>query len=121
MAQQESGSVDSRLDRIERAIEKLASDVTGALVATEQRLTDALAAAEEGILERTQEMVRDAQTELLRGFVAYSERENIQLRKLRADVSNVDASTEERMAILERRLFEIEKRLFIIPPPPPPQ
>ena len=121
MPQPDSGADDSRLARIERAIEQLSS----ALTTTEQRITANFeqrpAAAEERILERTQKMVRDAQTELLRGFVAYSEKANIQMRKLNADVSNIDASTEQRMAILERRLFEIEKRLFIIPPSPPTQ
>jgi len=70
-------------------------------------------------LERTQEMVRDAQTELLRGFGAFADGQNTRIRKQQADLSNVDASTDLRLVVLERRMLEIEPRLPPIPPPPP--
>ncbi len=40
----------------------------------------------------------------------------IRLRKLKADLFNVDASTDQRLAALERRSLEIEQRLHIPPP-----
>jgi hypothetical protein len=41
----------------------------------------------------------------------------IRLRKLQADLSNVDASTDQRLMALEHRMLEIELRLHIPPPP----
>jgi hypothetical protein len=35
---------------------------------------------------------------------------------LQADVSNIDAATDQRLTLIERRMFEIEKR-WKIPPP----
>jgi hypothetical protein len=82
-----------------------------------QKLDQELAQTREAILERTQEMVRDAQTELLRGYASFAESQEIRMRKMTADISNIDASTNLRMVVLERRLLEIEKRLHIPPPP----
>jgi exonuclease VII large subunit len=70
------------------------------------------------ILEKTQEQVRDAQTELLRGFEAFAKSQNVQFRKLKADLSNLDAATDLRIRAMEDRLWQIEKRLG--PPTPPP-
>lgn len=70
------------------------------------------------ILEKTQEQVRDAQTELLCGFEVFLKSQNVQFRKLKADQSNLDAATDLRLKAMEDRLWQIEKRLG--PPPPPP-
>jgi hypothetical protein len=82
-----------------------------------QRIEDKIAQSQATILEATQEMVRDAQTELLRGYASFAESQEIRMRKMTADISNIDASTNLRMVVLERRLLEIEKRLHIPPPP----
>ena len=57
------------------------------------------------------EQMRDMQTELLRGFAAFSEGQTIRLRKVEADQSNLDTALSGRVAIVERRLTEIELRL----------
>ena len=46
----------------------------------------------EAMESRLTEKVRDMQTELLRGFAAFSEGQNIRLRKVEADQSNLDAA-----------------------------
>jgi len=61
--------------------------------------------------ERLTEKMRDMQTELLRGFAAFSEGQTIRLRKVEADQSNLDAALSARVNVLERRLLEIELRL----------
>ncbi len=66
-----------------------------------------LAAMEERLIEK----MRDMQTELLRGFAAFSESQTLRLRKVEADQSNLDASLSGRVNVLERRLLEIELRL----------
>jgi hypothetical protein len=61
--------------------------------------------------ERLTEKMRDMQTELLRGFAAFSESQTIRLKKVEADQSNLDAALSGRVNVLERRLLEIELRL----------
>jgi exonuclease VII large subunit len=80
--------------------------------------TSLIAKTKTEILEKTQEQVRDAQTELLRGFEAFIKGRDVQFRKLRADFSNLDAATDLRLKAVEDRLWQIEKRLG--PPPLPP-
>lgn len=65
---------------------------------------------------RVLEAVRDAKTEILVAFERYFAGEQIKFRRLRADLLNLDASTDKRLEIVERRLFEIEKKLLIKPP-----
>ncbi len=75
--------------------------------ATKQDLREALAAMEERLVEK----MRDMQTELLRGFAAFSEGQTIRLRKVEADQSNLDTALSARVNVLEKRLLEIEIRL----------
>ena len=56
------------------------------------------------IENRLVEKMRDMQTELLRGFAAFSEAQTIRLRKVEADQSNLDAALSGRVAVLEKRL-----------------
>jgi hypothetical protein len=83
-----------------------------------QTFTSLIAQTKTEILEKTQEQVRDAQTELLRGFEVFLKSQNVQFRKLKADQSNLDAATDLRIRAMEDRLWQIEKRLG--PPAPPP-
>jgi hypothetical protein len=61
--------------------------------------------------DRLVEKMRDMQTELLRGFAAFTEAQTIRLRKVEADQSNLDTALSGRVAVLEKRLLEIELRL----------
>jgi len=100
------------------------ADLRAELRAVEDRMTNtiantiakAIAQSQAEILEKTQEFVRDSQTELLRGFDAFSTAFHVRLRKLQADVSNIDPAADQRLTLIERRVFEIEKR-WQIPPP----
>jgi hypothetical protein len=65
----------------------------------------------EGMETRLTEKMRDMQTELLRGFEAFSAGQTIRLRKVEADQSNLDAALSGRVNILEARLAQIEQRL----------
>jgi hypothetical protein len=60
---------------------------------------------------RLTERMRDMQTELLRGFAAFSEGQTLRLRKVEADQSNLDTALSGRVSVVERRLLEIEMRL----------
>ncbi len=61
---------------------------------------------------RLVEKIRDAQTELLRGFEKFQTANNIRMRKLEANVSNLDTSATMRLENLEERVLEIEKKLI---------
>jgi hypothetical protein len=116
------GRLGGRIDDTNRsmaAMESRLRDETGrSLAAMEGRLDGriddtnrSLAAMEARLLDRMAETARDMQTELLRGIAAYAESTSIRMRKLEADQSNLDAALSGRMAVMEKRLFEIEQRL----------
>jgi hypothetical protein len=112
--------VEGRLQELESKIDGRFADMDRRFAELKEEIIRAIARSQTEILERTQEMVRDAQTELLRGFNAFADGQNTRIRKLQADLSNVDTSTDLRLVVLERRLLEIEPRLLPITPPPPP-
>jgi hypothetical protein len=82
----------------------------------EERLTQVLTRSQAEILEKTHGFIRDRQTELLRRFDAFSTAFHVRIRKLQADVSNIDAAADQRLTLIERRMLEIERR-WQIPPP----
>jgi hypothetical protein len=63
-----------------------------------------------------QEQMRDMQTGLLKAFLPWQESVHIQFEELKVNTRNSVQSVSERMYILERRLFEIEKKLLMNPP-----
>ena len=71
------------------------------------------------LLERVQEMIRDAQTEILRGFEGYAKASEARLRRLETSYVTLhadDAAMNERLANVESRLLEVEKKLTLRPP-----
>ena len=91
------------------------ADLKQYLEAMEGRLNEQLIGLENGLVEK----MRDMQTELLRGFAAFSEGQTIRLRKVEVDQSNLDAALSGRVNIVEGRLRQIELRQGIEPPQPP--
>lgn len=85
-----------------------------------QDLIEMEARLEQRLLDRVQEMVRDAQTEILRGFERFSRAQDIRLRKIEADYSNLNTSETIRIGMLEERVTSIEQKLIggISPHPP---
>ncbi|HEV3197714.1 MAG TPA: hypothetical protein VGZ73_07390 [Bryobacteraceae bacterium] len=98
---------------------------------TQKEMVEALAANKAEILERVGELVHnsqteilekvaelalDAQTEMLRGFLGYQENTDLRIRTMEAKVSNVDTGLSQRVNNVERRLWEIEKKLLLNPP-----
>ena len=74
---------------------------------TDEQLNARLDAIEQRIIKA----MRDMQTELLRGFDAFSTGQTLRIRKVEADQSNLDASLSGRVEIVEKRLLQIEQRL----------
>lgn len=74
----------------------------------EAKLTEKLGALKDELLEA----IRDAQSEVLRGFHAFQTGWDLRLRKLEADHSNLDTATVGRLNNLEQRVFDIERKLM---------
>ena len=91
------------------------ADTKQYLEALEGRLNTKIEGLEHGLVEK----MRDMQTELLRGFAAFSEGQTFRLRKVEADQSNLDAALSGRVNVVEARLRQIELRQGIEPPQPP--
>jgi hypothetical protein len=83
---------------------------------TRAELHEALGATKREIIDAVRELVRDAQTEILKAFFPHQEATNIRIRAVETNLSNVDTGLSERMAVMERRLLEIEKKLLLNPP-----
>jgi hypothetical protein len=83
------------------------------LAASEARLREELGASEVRLKEYIDERTHDAETRLLRAFADYQEAETTRFRHMKADLGNLNVSTDERLAALERRVSEIDKRLIL--------
>lgn len=89
-----------------------AQTVKTVLEGTQELVLKAQAETVKLVLERTQEFVRDAQTEILRGFAAFVMGNEVRMRKMQADISNVNAASTERVDNLEQRVLAIEIRIL---------
>src|SRR5579863_6340871 len=90
-------------------------------VGLESRFEGRLVELERGLENGLVEKMRDMQTELLRGFAAFSEGQTIRLRKVEVDQSNLDAALSGRLNVVEGGLRQIELRQGIEPSPQPPE
>jgi hypothetical protein len=79
----------------------------------DEELKAYLTGMEQRMADRTQEMVRDAQTEILRGFQRYLDAPNIRLRSLEAETSNLKTAQELRLANHEERIIALESALML--------
>jgi tetrahydromethanopterin S-methyltransferase subunit G len=66
--------------------------------------------------ERLSGQMRAMQAEILKAFLPWQEQVRIQFRELEANTGNSVVASKQRIDIVERRLGEIEKRLFMNPP-----
>ena len=74
---------------------------------TRAELQQELAALESRIIGR----MRDMETALLTAFHSYATGVSVRFRKIEADVTNIDAAATGRLAALEDRVLEVERRL----------
>ena len=78
----------------------------------DEEMKQYLGAMERRIVDPTQEVVRDAQTEILRGFDRYQSGVQIRMRSLEAETSNLKTAQELRLANHEERISALELRLL---------
>jgi hypothetical protein len=82
-------TTDERIEALERQVKTGFEEMA---VAQDRKLTE--------LKDSVVEQMRDMQTELLRGFAAFSEGQTIRLRKVEADQSNLDAALSGRASPL---------------------
>ena len=82
-------------------------------VALEERIDAKLKSFTQDLMEFS----RGLQTELLRGFETYARGNDIRLRNLEVNTSNDSLALKQRVAELEGRVLQVEKRLILEPPP----
>jgi hypothetical protein len=70
-------------------------------------------AMKQELLSGVQELVRSAQIEIMRTFLQFHEGSHVRIKAIESKFATSDAAVNERLAILERRLAEIEKRLML--------
>jgi hypothetical protein len=79
---------------------------------TEKRLREY---SDERILELREyidERTHDAETRIVRAFGAYQESAGVRMRKIEADVSNVNASTTQQLDVVQSKLLDLETRII---------
>lgn len=104
---------------IKVAIGDLETRFTEKLQGTEARFAEKLQGTETRFTEKLQETesrirenIHDTETRLLRGFYDHSRSSETRMRKLEADHHNLDTAATQRLALLEQKVLELEKRLI---------
>ena len=62
--------------------------------------------------EQFTERLHDTETRLLKAFYQYQEHSDVRMRKMSADISNMDTASDLRLNNLERRVIELERKLL---------
>jgi hypothetical protein len=64
------------------------------------------------IREYVDERTHDAETRIVRAFGAYQESAGVRMRKIEADVSNINSSTTQQLDVLQSKLLDLETRII---------
>ena len=67
---------------------------------------------EKRLREYIDERTHDAETRIVRAFGAYQESAGVRMRKIEADVSNINASTSQQLDAMQSKLLDLETRII---------
>ena len=100
--------LNSRLDAIEAGLKTYVDERIGEMETRLKAYVD--------------EQLHELETKLLSAFFSYQERADVRFRKMEADISNINASSKLLLDNLEKRVLELEKRVWMggTPPQAPP-
>ncbi len=62
--------------------------------------------------EYIDERTHDAETRIVRAFAAHQESSGVRMRKIEADLSNINASTTQQLDAVQSKLLELETRII---------
>ena len=102
-----------RQTELENRLFEKQTELENRLVSKQTELENRLVEKQTELKNHLIEEMRGMQTELLRGFEAFSAGQTIRLRKVEADQSNLDVALRGRVDVVETRLTQIELRLGI--------
>ena len=84
---------------------------------SETRLREYIDTAETRLREHIDERTHDSETRIVRAFGAYQESASVRMRKIEADLSNVNSSTTHQMDSFQSKLLELETRIIALERP----
>ena len=97
------------LEEVSQAIRQSESRLKGEIL-------DSIHQSKSKLKDEILDSIRQTETALLKAFFAYQEHAEVRMRKMSADVSNVNTASELRLNNLEQRVIQIEKKLMLDPP-----
>ena len=71
-----------------------------------------VSALEQRLKQYIDERTHDAETRLLRAFSDYQHAQTTRFRHMKADLGNLNTASDERLAALEERMTNVEKRMI---------
>jgi hypothetical protein len=107
----------SYLDAMEHRAEQREQGLREHIDQTQQALREHIDQREQALREHIDERTHDAETRIVRAFGAYQQSNGTRMRKIEADVSNVDASTTQQMDAFQSKLLELETRIISLEKP----
>ena len=88
------------------------ADLVRYLEGVEKRLGERIDETERRLREYIDERTHDSETRIVRAFGAYQEAAAVRMRKIEADVSNVNASTTQQLDAVQSKLLDLETRII---------
>ena len=67
---------------------------------------------ENRLREYIDERTHDSETRIVRAFGAYQESSSVRMRKIEADVSNINSSTSQQLDAVQSKLLDLETRII---------
>ena len=88
------------------------ADLVRYLEGVEKRLGERIDETERRLREYIDKRTHDSETRIVRAFGAYQEAAAVRMRKIEADVSNVNASTTQQLDAVQSKLLDLETRII---------
>jgi hypothetical protein len=104
-----SSSVEVRIQQLREYIDERINDAEKRL---REYIDERLRDVENRLREYIDERTHDSETRIVRAFGAYQESAGVRMRKIEADVSNVNASTTQQLDAVQSKLLDLETRII---------
>jgi hypothetical protein len=88
------------------------ADLQRYLEGMEKRLREYIDQRILALREYIDERTHDSETRIVRAFGAYQESASVRMRKIEADVSNINASTTQQLDAMQSKLLDLETRII---------
>ena len=88
------------------------ADLLRYLEGMEKRLREYIDERAQALREYIDERTHDSETRIVRAFGAYQESASVRMRKIEADVSNINASTSQQLDAMQSKLLDLETRII---------